>query len=1072
MPGKIRENPPAATRATLRHTGPARSRATVLRPVLLGLAFALPSVAQGAPAGQELTTVAAIRHASALLGASATPIHIRGVVTYYDSAGPNLFVQDRTGGVWVDLRGVKAAPPMPGQLLDVAGNLGAGFAPYIAHPRWTVLGAAPLPRPIHLTYEQAATGHYDSQWVELDGVVRSFVQQVEGNILVMDVATGTGSFKVRVPGYRLGFPINLVDATVRFWGVAGSAFNTRKQLVAIHLLMPSMDEIKILKPAPADPFAIPISPIDSIRRFSADPTEVHRVKILGVVTAHFPGRGIYVADDTGGVYVETQDGAPFEPGDQVQVVGFPAAGPYSPILLSGPMRPTGKHLSQTPTRITGMQALRGGYDAQLVTIEGTVRSQYSHRGQHVLALASQDNVSFEASLDQPRQSTWHIPEGSKLQLTGICAVKADDNGNPAEFQIVLRSSRDVRVLVSPPWLTSQRALTLLASLAFFTLGVIAWSMVLRRRIARQTRILQLRLQSEAALEERYRRVFERNIAGLYIASPEGALLDCNEACARILGFRSREDLLHKKERGREVVRQFLEIDSAADPVSNAEHRFQRNDGTWAWAMANSRRVPNGNIEGALVDITDRKLADEQIKFLAFFDSLTGLPNRALVQDRITKALAAARRNREKIAILFLDLDRFKNINDSLGHSYGDALLQKVARRLELCAREEDTVARLGGDEFVIVLNSISTTADAARVAERICREISTGFEVLGQAMNVTCSIGISLFPEHGNNVESLIKNADAAMYRSKEDGRNAFRFFSEEMTAKATERLLLENSLRAALEEEQFFLRFQPELDLATGAIVCSEALLRWNHPTLGPISPDRFIPIAESTGIIVPLGEWVLRAACREAREWQQENQLTLSVAVNVSAVQLNQPGFCATIQGILEETGLDAKYLELELTESVLLAHHDLTYQVFGELQRLGVTLAIDDFGTGYSSLSYLKQFPVRKLKIDRSFIRDIDVDSDNAAITAAIIHMAKCLDIKAVAEGVETEAQLARLRGMACDQVQGFLLSEPLTSSQIPHRVRQGASFGSLNAIRQTTPQQSPSGSAPSPNQERAR
>lgn len=1060
MRGNHGRIPRAEKVAPLRHSVAPRSSG-ILRKSLLLFAFAVPGLIQAAPAAQNLNSVSAIRHATPQPGASAAPVHVRAVVTYYDSAGPNLFVQDRTGGVWVDLRGVKLEPPKPGQLLDLNGDLGFGFTPYIAHPRWVVVGPAALPRPIHLTYEQAATGHYDGQWVEMDGVVRSFVQQSDGNILVMDVATGTGSFKVRVPGYHAGFPMYLIDASVRFRGVAGSAFNTRKQLVAMHLLMPSLNQLEILKPAPANPFAIAVSPIDTIRRFSADATEVHRVKILGVVTARFPGRGLYVSDATGGVYVESQDGSPAEPGAQVEVSGFPAAGAYSPMLLSGAIHPTGKRFPQTAVPVTGREALRGGFDAQLVAMAGTLRSHYRHGGTTVLVIDSADNVSFEAVLAQPARLGWEIPDGSKLQITGICTVKADDNGNPAEFQIVLRSPADVHVVSSPPWLTSPRALTLLAALALVTLGVIAWVVVLRRRVAHQMRVIQLRLESEAALEERYRRVFERNIAGLYIAAPDGALLDCNEACARILGFTSREDVLQQKQRACEIVRQFWDSDAPSDPVRNAEHRFQRNDGSWAWALANARRVPNGNIEGALVDITDRKLADEQIKFLAFFDSLTGLPNRSLVQDRLTKAIAAARRNREKVAVLFLDLDRFKNINDSLGHSHGDALLQKVARRLELCAREEDTVARLGGDEFLLVLNSIHTNADAGRVAERICREVASGFEVLGQAMNVTCSIGISLFPEHGNNVETLIKNADAAMYRSKEDGRNTFRFFSEEMTAQATERLLLENSLRAALEEEQFFLRFQPEFDLATGAIVCSEALLRWNHPTLGPISPDRFIPIAESTGIIVPLGEWVLRAACREAQKWQQESQVGVPVAVNVSAVQLNQPGFCSTIERILEENGLEARHLELELTESVLLAHHDVTYQVFGELQALGVTLAIDDFGTGYSSLSYLKQFPVRKLKIDRSFIRDIDIDSDNAAITAAIIHMAKCLGIKAVAEGVETEAQLGLLRSMGCDQVQGFLLSEPLSGGQIPHRVRQSASPETLskfsNAARQrpTTP-----------------
>lgn len=1018
---------------------------------VMGALLTTPATHAAAP---TLDSIAAIRHVAPHPGTAPIAVHVRAVVTYYDTVAPNLFVQDRSGGIWVDLRGNKLTPPRPGQLLDLDGTVGSGFAPYIADPRWKVLGKAPLPAPITLTYAEASTGHYDGQWVEMDGVVRSFVQEAEGDVLVMDVATGTGSFKVRVPGYRAAFPMYLVDANVRFRGVCGSSFNSREQLVSIHLMTPSMDELKILKPAPTDPFSIPASPINSIRRFSADASDVHRVKVVGIVTARFPGRGLFLADSTGGVYVESQDGTPVEPGDGVEVIGFPAAGPYSPILLSARIAPTHIHVAQVPVQLTARQALHGTFDAQLVSIQGTVHGQYDQQGTQILALRSTHGIPFEASLGHVQSGKFQIVPDSVVRLTGICSVKADENGNPSEFRIILRSPADVQVIATPPWLTSRRALPLLAALAILTLAIIVWVVLLRRRVARQTRIIQDRLKAEAALEERYRRVFERNIAGLYIADADGLVIDCNEACAHMMGFPSRDALLEKRERVRGVIRQFWESQSAADPISNSEHRFQRHDGAWAWALANARQVADGHIEGAVLDITDRKLANEQIKFLAYYDSLTGLPNRALLQDRLSKSLAAARRSHEKVAVLFLDLDRFKNINDSLGHSHGDYLLQKVARRLELCAREEDTVARLGGDEFVIVLNSIACSADAAHIAERICHEVATSFDVLGQSLNVTGSIGISLSPEHGNNAETLIKNADAAMYRAKEEGRNTYRFFSQELTTQATERLILESSLRSALEEKQFSLRFQPELNLATGAIICCEALLRWNHPALGAVSPDRFIPIAESTGMIVQIGEWVLRAACREARKWQQESQVAVPIAVNVSAVQLNHPGFCASIESILEETGLDPKYLEMELTESVLLAHQDLTYRVFRDLEALGISITIDDFGTGYSSLSYLKQFPVRKLKIDRSFIRDIDTDADNAAITAAVIHMAKCLQIEAVAEGVETQAQLSRLRAMACDHVQGFLLGEPMIGELIPYRVRES----SVSAVAEASQQAS--------------
>jgi diguanylate cyclase (GGDEF)-like protein/PAS domain S-box-containing protein len=439
------------------------------------------------------------------------------------------------------------------------------------------------------------------------------------------------------------------------------------------------------------------------------------------------------------------------------------------------------------------------------------------------------------------------------------------------------------------------------------------------------------------------------------------------------------------------------------------------------------------------DITERKLAEERVQSLAFYDSLTGLPNRTLLEDRLTKALAGARRHKHKVALLFLDLDRFKDINDSLGHSVGDLLLQEVAKRLKTWGREQDTVARLSGDEFLITLTHIKDVPDAAVAAERLMDAMTAGFVVQGHSLNVSCSVGISIFPEHGADCKTLMKNADAAMYGAKDSGRNNFRFFAEDMNAQAVERLALENSLRLALDNEELFLVYQPQLDIVSGRIIGLEALLRWQHPKLGLVPPDRFIRIAENSGLIVPIGEWVLRTACRQARKWQDEGLPAASVAVNVSAVQFRQAGFCEFIRRVLHEAGLAPQYLELELTEGLLLANADVTLSVLKELKSMGVTLAIDDFGTGYSSFNYLRQFRVSKLKIDRSFIRDIAVNPDDAAITTAIISMAKSLNLKVIAEGVEDEAQMTFLRAHQCDEIQGYYFSKPLTVDKVADKLR---------------------------------
>jgi len=442
------------------------------------------------------------------------------------------------------------------------------------------------------------------------------------------------------------------------------------------------------------------------------------------------------------------------------------------------------------------------------------------------------------------------------------------------------------------------------------------------------------------------------------------------------------------------------------------------------------------------DITDRKVAEERIQYLAYYDALTGLPNRTLLQDRLTKTLAGARRQKDKVALLFLDLDGFKNINDSLGHPIGDLLLQEVAERLKRWGREKDTIARLGGDEFLIMLTDVKDVPDVAVAAERLMDVMTPDFVVQGHPLSIGCCIGISIFPEHGADVETLISRADAAMYSAKEYGRNNFRFFTEDMNTQVVERLTLENSLRSALQNKELFLMYQPQMDVATGRITGLEALLRWQHPGLGLVPPDKFIRIAENSGLIVPIGEWVLRTACAQAEKWQAEGLPAVTVAVNVSALQFRQEGFCGLVRKVLQETGLEPRYLELEITESLLLANADLMLSVIQELKAMGLTLAIDDFGTGYSSFAYLRQFRVSKLKIDRLFVRDVAVNPDDAAITAAIISMAKSLNLKVIAEGVEDEAQLSFLRAHQCDEIQGYYFSKPLEVDKVADRLRGNA------------------------------
>ena len=549
-------------------------------------------------------------------------------------------------------------------------------------------------------------------------------------------------------------------------------------------------------------------------------------------------------------------------------------------------------------------------------------------------------------------------------------------------------------------------------------------------------------------EKRYRLLFERNLAGVFRTTLAGRFLECNQATASMFGYDSPKEImavsvvnLYDTASDREALLTKLKSEKS---VTNHEMRFRRKNGESAWAMLNVSLVDDDSgianiVEGTLIDITERKIAEERVQSLAYYDALTGLPNRSLLRDRLSNALATARRQKHKVALLFIDLDRFKIINDSLGHSVGDLLLQDVAERLKSCTREGDTVARLGGDEFLIVLTHVNDIPGVAVAAERFMDAITTRFVIQGHSLSVGCSLGISIFPEHSSDSDTLIKHADAAMYSAKDGGRNNFKFFTADMNAQTVERLALENGLRLALDKKELFLVYQPQMDIATGKISGLEVLLRWQHPELGLVPPDRFIQIAENSGLIVPIGEWVLRTACSQARKWQDEGLLGLSIAVNVSAVQFRQQGFCEIIRKVLRETGLAPHYLELELTESLLLGDADATLSVLQELKAMGLTLAIDDFGTGYSSFSYLKRFPVSKLKIDRSFVRDVAVNPDDAAITTAIISMAKSLNLKVIAEGVEDEAQISFLRAHHCDEIQGYYFSKPLSVGKIAEKLQ---------------------------------
>ena len=438
----------------------------------------------------------------------------------------------------------------------------------------------------------------------------------------------------------------------------------------------------------------------------------------------------------------------------------------------------------------------------------------------------------------------------------------------------------------------------------------------------------------------------------------------------------------------------------------------------------------------------------QLSHLAQHDSLTDLPNRMLLNDRLQQAITMARRHGYRIAVLFLDLDRFKHINDSLGHVVGDQLLQAVAVRLERCVRESDTVGRQGGDEFVVVLSELEAAENAGISAAKLLAALTLPYHIGSHDIIVPVSIGVSIYPDDGEDAETLIKNADTAMYHAKENGRNNYQFFKQEMNIRASERQFIESGLRVALERKEFSLHYQPKVDLGTGAITGVEALLRWKHPERGFIPPAQFVPIAEDTGLILPIGHWVLSEACRQSREWIDAGFAPVPMAVNISAVEFRSKDFVENVRAILKKSGLDPRCLELELTESVLMKHAESTVSMLKALKEIGVQLTVDDFGTGYSSLSYLRQFPIDALKVDQSFVHEISSRTDDAAIVSAVISMGNSLKKRVIAEGVETREQLDFLTAEGCEEAQGYYFNRPMVANQFAKLLEAGVSHMTPN------------------------
>jgi diguanylate cyclase (GGDEF)-like protein/PAS domain S-box-containing protein len=675
--------------------------------------------------------------------------------------------------------------------------------------------------------------------------------------------------------------------------------------------------------------------------------------------------------------------------------------------------------------------LFGGAETAAFPIHSWYRGELALSRSAALALACRPGGWVAAQLDRPGHL--HL-----VRLEDLPAAAAADRE--------LLGEAGVRSLLLVPLLyggASRGVLGLCArqaekdwtddTLALLEIGAEMFASALERRRAEE---------AVRASERRYRLLFERNLAGVFRNTANGRILDCNDAFAKIFGYSSRAECigisaqsLYVDRRHRDsVVRRLREQGS----LTNEEIAMRRIDGATVWVLANLNWLDGRDgepelIEGTIVDITQRKTAESQIVYQAYHDALTDLPNRLLFHDRLTQALAQAHRHGHGLAVLFMDLDQFKLVNDTLGHGAGDRLLQVVAERLARAVRAEDTVARVGGDEFTLLLPRIAQADDAARVAQHVLAAVAEPAEIDDQRIFLTTSIGISVFPADGIDAEALLTSADIAMYRAKDMGRNGYQLCTPAMSAKALERLTLEQELREALERDELALFYQPQLDLASGRTRGFEALLRWRHALGGIILPERFIAVAEEARLIVPIGEWVLETACRQLRDWQARGLPARQVAVNLSPRQFQQQDLVPRVAAILERTGLPPGCLTLEITESAAMQNLERTVEVVAALRAMGIRIAIDDFGTGHAALIYLQQFAIDALKIDRAFVAGLATVGGSRAIVNSIIDLAHGLDLEVIAEGVETEDQRRFLASRGCDAFQGFLASPPVPADE---------------------------------------
>jgi diguanylate cyclase (GGDEF)-like protein len=951
-------------------------------------AYAAPSV----PSLRTLTTAEQVHNLNYQESLREYPVHLRKAqVLYSNPTLGNLFVRDSSHGVYIDMRGGPAVPLHAGEFVEVEGvTAPGGYAPVVDHARIRLVGRGLLPSAPLYSLDHLLTGNEDCQWVAVEGIVRSVEESKHitayanqaasgGTTVLVTLATGAGRLDVIVRDAGGLDYTKLVDANVIVRGVSGPRFNQRRQLIGIHLFVQSLAQFRVLQRGPTDPFSLPIQSLDTIMRYIPSVAPDHRIRVRGVVTANREGRFVSISDAGHGLFVRTFAAHDLRVGDLVDMVGFPTKADYTPVLEDVVYRKIGTGALPVPVVLTAREIFKGGADAELVSIRGRLLAHTSTQQERELLVAADDRT-FTAVLPKNRgpDSLPPLRDGSILELTGTCFVEVFPDETPRTVQILLRSPEDIVVVQTAPWWTTWHTISVLGTLFVAVLGALWWIALLRKRVRAQLAALREARAEATAIKDLARAMQEvgaqRNLAARVSAAGSEQITQLG------IGFNK---MLSELEEG---------------------------------------------------DLA-KKAAESKLQHQALTDELTGLPNRRLLSDRLTHSLAIAQREQRILALLYIDLDGFKAVNDNLGHAGGDLLLIQVAQRLRSRTRQADTLARLGGDEFVVVLTTMRTTDEAEMVGRSLLEVLSERFVIEGHEIVIGASIGITVFPRDGADSVTLLEQADSAMYAAKGNGRNQVQCFTTQLGSSVRERLSLENQLRGAIARGEIHLHYQPEFDANSHRLIRFEALARWTHLSLGSIPPVKFISVAEESGQIVSLGAYLLEQACQEAVKWQAIVPYPVQVAVNVSSLQFVRASFVEEVAETLKRAGLRPELLQIELTESIMLTGAERAAATMKRLRALGVSLAIDDFGTGYSCLSYLPRLPFDTLKIDRSFVREFESRPGAKAIVRFLITLAHSLNMRVVVEGIETTKQLEIIKELGGDEVQGFLLGRPTPNPRLP-------------------------------------